>query len=1267
MFEEQSLLSDRPEATRSTEDKSLNIENGSGFVNGNANGIKMKGFDETIDLATLDSGNELLYPESGKKLPMKTSDRLLDDLLCDIEVMDREKQSFSMLNSETLNYAKIRYSLKPNSLGFIQDQVIIQTKYEYTSRTCPSHNKIDVLLGVLVDTKLLQELERKAFEEITDIPIHHVKISIKTRGSLETNKKLVGVSRYHRIDKLHEFDRLDLMTYDPNDEQLVDSSIYVSEDTNRLILIEIFKPEFSPNDKDVSLSRNDIKIRYMKASERFPELSPENAPTQLECINTLFKIFKGPLVRKSEDEPLKTINADNILLNSNMNPSALVSHFSFTLSEEEVNDERNVKRLIREYEPPNLIDYKANWKVRKLREAFTRKCLELVTYGNLIISSLSSDYLKDPQFVKKFRLLHALQPEFTLFPWLQILSDFKTRNIELMSVGHEKGYHLQEAQTRVYYSPLDCDSHFINLSVCYHYTDRDIIQNYEKLLSLDERNAGIYFDSLNLVANRKGSYQLISYCGRQDIIGQEALQNSLAVFGIDYREASLSSIDESLLLSIYKHEWKTNMDNNRIRDLKNALRLLAKYLKSDYLKFYIDHEPYRNIQQAYDVLEIDESVDDDIIQTAYTVKINDSPGLKIDCDRGLFTIASVKRSLMLYNFLFDQCPEFQTYYGPNRYSYQQALNVLQVNENAPDSTLLNIFQQKWSQSPISEPDQLLNIKSALMKIGLERNSKLVINYLETGTIDPNCLPAENWPMGINNIGNTCYLNSLLQYYFSISPLREYITEYQQTLNNFNAQNNENVSKRRIGGREVGKNEIERSIQFLYQLRDLYNTMMHSSERCVTPRRELAYLAFAPSNTDVEFEAQETLKDRQETDNIEKMEVDSSETPDFRGKMENNDNGVDIEMKDEKSISSEIKKDDGNAETKIAKIDPEQLENALELGRQQDVTECIGNVLFQLESSSYPDSLSEDNEQNDLIKDLFFGETNQIIKPLNSSSTPRSKIERFLSLLVNIADHPKDIYDALDVYFKDEFLTMEEYGEVKRELAIRTFPTILQIQIQRVYYDRERFMPFKSIEPLPFDTEIYLDRYAETDNALLLEKKNQAELLKAKLNKLRERQSELLFRNELGLSRKDAYKETSNFLRSGVLMQSGIEFEQANNAAHLLDEASGRVSEELSTIYLEISDLEDRIAHQFDDFKEHGYTLFAVFIHRGEASYGHYWVYIKDYANNIWRKYNDETVTEVPEEEVMNFTEGNTATPYFIVFVKKGHENDIEPLKRIIAP
>jgi ubiquitin carboxyl-terminal hydrolase 25/28 len=46
----------------------------------------------------------------------------------------------------------------------------------------------------------------------------------------------------------------------------------------------------------------------------------------------------------------------------------------------------------------------------------------------------------------------------------------------------------------------------------------------------------------------------------------------------------------------------------------------------------------------------------------------------------------------------------------------------------------------------------------------------------------NNYPLETWPVGLRNIGNTCYLNSVLQFLFTIKPLRDLILncdEYMQ--------------------------------------------------------------------------------------------------------------------------------------------------------------------------------------------------------------------------------------------------------------------------------------------------------------------------------------------------------------------------------------------------------------------------------------------------------------------------------------------------------
>lgn len=1191
--------------------------------------LRSKSLESFSDL--VDDGKTLLYGDISKSFPFKTCDRILDDIR--ISPWFLKKFGSSVMKQPMLQYSRERQQLQPWNLVHLIDQVNLRSRYDYDSMTCPGKNTISVMFALLVDPNFTPN----DFDDIDKFPEYffHLKITVKRRSYLENFNRHVGITHYHVLEpeSLHPFDKRDIFIMEEKDCRLVDQSIFVSADTNKLILVEIIKPEF--NSENLAEYRTaKIEERYKNACQEFDLLNPDDIPSQAECLKTLFMIFKNPLQRKSANSEFKIISRDSVALNSQINTDWLTTIFDFSLQKTAVED--NVQSG-EEYKPPDLVDYITDFKVRGIREAYTRKSMEVVLIGKQSML-LENELGTEKKTVAKCFSNQHFSASHTW--WFNILN-------------HQ---HIEPF-------PYDINYHFINLSVAFKYIDKDIIKNYETQIALDQENISHYFDALQYVTNAKGSYQLIAYCGKQDVVGYEDLNNALQVFGLDPTDIDASLLDANTMIEYYNSHLLRSSDNQR-KDLRNALRVLGKYLGSQKMLFLVEYEPYYNVQQAYTLLKVDETVDDDIIQTAYTINIADAPGLKKDYDRAIFTIALDRRSIFLLNVLTDECPEFAQYYNCTDISYDEALNIIEIDMNASDDVILEVFQKKWSHGIMTGPDYLLKLKMALQNIGFTRNSKLINHFLDTGIVDVSCLPVATWPAGINNVGNTCYLNSLLQFFFTIKPLRDFILNYDDDSAKL-LDASEYHSRRRIGGREVSKQEELRSVQFVYHLRDLFNDMIHTNSRCVTPTKELVYLAFAPSNVEVEF-GDDTVAQKELIDLTTDVVEDPTDTTRHLASCDD-----DIIMCQspvalpEHKTSSEAGTQQYSVQ--VAKISADQLENTLEIGRQQDVTECIGNVLAQLEIASEPLSLEDDLEQNDLVKQLFYGRIKQDLIPVNDEASVRTKYERFLSLLVNTGDHPKDIYDALDFYFQNDYLNLEEYGDVKRTVSISELPAVLQIQIQRVYYDREKFMPFKSIEPLPFGETLYMDRYMATEDPKLLAEIQQNAELKQKLQDLKQRQRKLLSQNEIGLTLKSSLIETKKFLQSGTLKAHDIDADNIPSSIAYIDILINNIDEELKSLFNKITDLETTISQQFSEFKHIGYSLFAVFIHRGEASYGHYWVYIKDHTKNgIWRKYNDDSVTEVPQSEVFNFTEGNTATPYFLVYVREGQEQEtIEPLKRIL--
>lgn len=106
-----------------------------------------------------------------------------------------------------------------------------------------------------------------------------------------------------------------------------------------------------------------------------------------------------------------------------------------------------------------------------------------------------------------------------------------------------------------------------------------------------------------------------------------------------------------------------------------------------------------------------------------------------------------------------------------------------------------------------------------------------------------------------------------------------------------------------------------------------------------------------------------------------------------------------------------------------------------------------------------------------------------------------------------------------------------------------------------------------------------------------------------------------------------------------------------NVVEMLERRTAAVRREVESIDQNIKELESRINQQFTDLRKHGYRIHSVFIHRGSVSFGHYWIYIYDFQKRLFRKYNDQYVTEVLDEaEVFKHSVepgSSPPTPYFL--------------------
>jgi ubiquitin carboxyl-terminal hydrolase 25 len=348
--------------------------------------------------------------------------------------------------------------------------------------------------------------------------------------------------------------------------------------------------------------------------------------------------------------------------------------------------------------------------------------------------------------------------------------------------------------------------------------------------------------------------------------------------------------------------------------------------------------------------------------------------------------------------------------------------------------------------------------------------------------------------------------------------------------------------------------------------------------------------------------------------------------------------------------------------------------------QQDVEEVIGSMINRLQAAIKPSAVDDETGiQFEKIMETFFVTTVNYTKKFEETNYQHEiSFDRSITAFP-APDGPCSLYEALGRNFDQQVL---EESKLSRYTAIKKLPPVLHVLIQR-----SQSIGRKNDNAVIIPETLYLDRYMDAPHdSPLFKRRTEDWTIANRLADLKthKAQAEQYAPSGPGFVGYFTNKTASEFDAVDV---AEVEFDDdwdfdgpteedfllispSNpNEATQMDTDTNDKGNELPTGIIEVEEhvremLNEEISHHertleehFEDLKEIPYRLQAVICHRGHLSSGHYWVWIHDFEDKVWRWYNDAEVRENPNTQEVLETLSKSGEPYYLCYVRDSDKDD----------
>lgn len=370
----------------------------------------------------------------------------------------------------------------------------------------------------------------------------------------------------------------------------------------------------------------------------------------------------------------------------------------------------------------------------------------------------------------------------------------------------------------------------------------------------------------------------------------------------------------------------------------------------------------------------------------------------------------------------------------------------------------------------------------------------VSNRRSVDGVNPNDRKRDcDWPVGLKNVGQTCWFSAVIQSFFHLPAFRVLVLNFKPP-------------------QQEPKSERERKIlDFMLELRKLFSLLVGSQRKYVDPNRAVGILRgylggqsnYCNNQQDVSEFTHKLLDWLEEAFKI-RDKVTTTNSPKQVDQMESDTEKCDKEKDVEKTEDDDDK-----------------------------TAESCG------ESGS---------RNNNPMYDLFYGKVR--IEGKNQG-IEFSRVEQFGQWPLQVNNF-SDIHDSLEASTAHEFIDCSSQSDLpglSGQLGVRKsgqerwftlLPPVLFFELSRFQYNQQRKMAEKINNFLDFPYVIYMDRYLEVNKSITRAKREEVKALKIEREKLKSR---LLAFMEYGADTSHAMPlvniltRTMQFARSATVSQS----------------------------------------------------------------------------------------------------------------------------------